>query len=274
MKSIHLLKFIIYSVGFLTVASNIIESIYIALFNRPILVHLYFIKKKLSKQKKEFLENNIAFYKNLNDDYKVYFEHRIASFLRNYLIIKRDKEFELTSEMKVLIASSYVKLTFGMRRYLTKTFDKIIIYPKAYHSPLTDQYHKGEYNPMLKAIVFSWEDFFLGDVITNDNVNLGIHEFSHALTFHGSESRDASARIFYRFYNQLSEYLKKEDNISIIKNSNYFRIYGFTNNLELIAVIMEHFFESPKELKDKFPKLYINMETMLNYKEIVNSLSD
>jgi len=161
-----------------------------------------------------------------------------------------------------------------MRRYLSKTFDKILIYPKAYYSNLTEEYHKGEYNPALNAIVFSWEDFFLGDVVTNDNINLGIHEFTHALTFHGSNSKDASARIFYRFYNRLSNFLEDQDYLFKIKESDYFREYGFTNNLEFVSVVMEHFFESPKALKQKFPDLYYTIETMLNYKEIVKALNN
>ncbi|TCI91489.1 zinc-dependent peptidase [Tenacibaculum sp. M341] len=116
----------------------------------------------------------------------LFFEHRVAKFIRTYDFIPRNN-IEITPEMKVLIASSYVKLTFGMRWYLTKTFNKIIIYPEAYYSLITQQYHKGEFNPALKAIIFSWEDFLIGDIIQNDNINLGIHEFTHAMTFHGSK---------------------------------------------------------------------------------------
>ncbi len=269
MRSIYILKFILSAIGFLTVISNIIESIYIYLFDKPIFVHLYFVKKKLSQQKKAFLVNNITFYNKLDESYKAYYEHRIARFLRTYDFIERDG-FKLTSDAKVLLASSYVKLTFGMRRYLTNTFNKIIIYPEAYYSLITKQYHKGEYNPALKLILFSWEDFLLGDMITNDNINLGIHEFTHALTFHGSKSKDASARIFYRSFNSLTAFLNHNDYIEEIKASNYFRAYGFTNKVEFVAVIMEHFFESPNDLKKQFPELFTKVATMLNYNAILN----
>ncbi|CAM1344687.1 zinc-dependent peptidase [Tenacibaculum amylolyticum] len=269
MKSFHLLKLTLFAVGGLTTVLNVVESFYVYIFHKPIFVHLYFMKKKLPKNKKEFLVSSIEFYQKLEPKYQSYYEHRVAKFIRSYEFVERDG-FEITPEMKVLIASSYVKLTFGMRRYLTATFQRVIIYPEVYYSLLTKQYHKGEFNPAFKTISFSWEDFLMGDIITNDNINLGIHEFAHALTFHGSSSRDASARIFYRFFKRISNFLDEEENIKEIQESAFFREYAMTNKLEFVAVILEHFFESPKELQQQFPRLYAKIEAMLNYKSILD----
>ena len=70
-------------------------------------------------------------------------------------------------------------LTFGMRHYLINLFKAIIIYPNAYFSNTNQEFHKGEFNPIMKAIAFSWEDFILGHQTANDNINLGLHEFAH-----------------------------------------------------------------------------------------------
>jgi Mlc titration factor MtfA (ptsG expression regulator) len=56
----------------------------------------------------------------------------------------------------VLIAATFVMLTFGMRHYLIDVFDKIIIYPQPYFSTIKE-YHKGEFNPGMKLLVFSWK---------------------------------------------------------------------------------------------------------------------
>ncbi|WP_298996534.1 zinc-dependent peptidase [uncultured Tenacibaculum sp.] len=264
MKPIFLIKYTAIFIGFIGIGINVIESIYVSIFRRPIFVHFYPVKKKLPKRKKEFLVENIAFYQRLNDKQKVYFEHRLTKFIRTYDFIERDN-FELTPEAKVLIAASYIKLTFGMRRYLTSTFDKIIVYPTSFYSTITEQYHKGEFNPRLKSIVFSWEDFLIGNIILNDNLNLGIHEFSHALTFHGRKSKDVSARIYYRLFEEITVFMKKEENIERIKTSGYFRAYALTNKLEFVAVVMEHFFETPEYLQQQFPQLYKKIQLMLNY---------
>jgi len=265
MKSVFLIKYTAVFIGFIGIGINVIESIYVSIFRKPIFVHFYLVKKKLPKNKKEFLVENIAFYQKLNEKQKVYFEHRLTKFIRTYDFIERD-DFELTPEAKVLIAASYIKLTFGMRRYLTTTFDKIIVYPTSFYSTITEQYHKGEFNPRLKSIVFSWEDFLIGNIILNDNLNLGIHEFSHALTFHGRKSKDVSARIYYQLFEEITAFMKKEENIERIKTSGYFRAYALTNKLEFVAVIMEHFFETPEDLQQQFPQLYKKIQLMLNFK--------
>ena len=268
MKSYFYFKLVVYSVSGLTFVVNTLESLYVSVFNKPIFVHLYFIKKKLPKYKKDFLQD-VSFYRKLTPKYQRYFEHRLVQFMRNYDFIERDG-FKLTPETKVLIASSYVKLTFGMRKFTSSTFNKIIVYPSSYYSAITQQYHKGEFNPGLKLVVFSWEDFLLGEIITNDNINLGIHEFTHALTFHGKKSKDKSAKIFYRVFLEIIKFMKNPVNSSAIIESNYFRDYANTNALEFLSVIMEHFFETPVELKQKFPELYFKIERMLNYKAILN----
>lgn len=267
MKHIFIVKYTAILLGFLGAGINVVESIYVYVFNKPIFVHLYLVKKKLPKKKKQFLKENISFYNKLNHKYKSYFEHRLTKFIRTYDFVERDG-FQLTPEAKVLIASSYVKLTFGMRKYLTTTFNKIVVYPNSFYSIITKQYHKGEFNPAFKIIVFSWEDFLLGDAILNDNLNLGIHEFTHALTFHGRKSKDVSARIFYNVFKEITNFMNSKENFEAIKKSNYFREYALTNKLEFVAVIMEHFFETPDDLQQKFPKLYKRIEVMLNYKSI------
>ena len=49
-------------------------------------------------------------------------------------------------------------------------------------------------------------------------------------------------------------------------NSNYFRIYAYTNQFEFLAVILEHYFESPTSFKQEFPQLFNNVSKMLNHK--------
>lgn len=267
MKHLYYIRIsiIILSVG--TLLINNIDALYAYFTNKSLFVHFYLKKKKLSKQQKLFLTSNISFYKKLDDDYKEYFEHRLSMFMRNYEFIERDG-FKITPEIKVLIASSYIKLTFGMRNYLTTTFDKIVVYPKEFYSAITKRKHKGEFNPAFKLIAFSWQDFLVGDVIKNDNINLGIHEFSHALTFHGQKSKDVSSTIFFNNFKKITHFLDDENALKRIKGANYFRNYAFTNKLEFMAVVLQHFFETPEELKKAYPKLYKDVVVMLNYKSI------
>jgi Mlc titration factor MtfA (ptsG expression regulator) len=188
----------------------------------------------------------------------------VATFINRYEFIGRE-DFLITDEVKVLISATSIMLTFGMRKYLFNVIDTIVVYPSSYYSTSNEAYHKGEFNPRMKALVFSWEDFLHGYEINNDNLNLGLHEFSHVMHFHGLKSEDASAVIFNRVYNQIQKEINHPPNRERLINSDYFRIYAYTNSFEFLSVIVEHYFETPQQFQKEFPELYLNVSKMLNH---------
>jgi Mlc titration factor MtfA (ptsG expression regulator) len=247
----------------LRVLFRIVEYCYGLLFDKPVFVHFCPFPKKITPVAIDFLTKEFTFYTNLSDKKKVYFEHRVARFLDNYEFVSRDS-FVITEEVKVHIAATITMLSFGMRQYLCNVFDKIIIYPSVYYSNLSKQYHKGEFNPNARAVVFSWEDFQKGFDITNDNLNLGIHEFAHVLHHQGLRSNDISTLLFARMYTEINEEVSIPDVREQLIASEYFRIYAFTNQFEFLAVILENFFETPMEFEKQFPNLYNKVSLMLN----------
>lgn len=244
---------------------TVTEDNYGLLYNKPLFVHFYTNLNTLNANQFYVLSEKFSFYQSLSDKKKKYFEHRVATFIAKYEFIGQE-DFLITDEVKVLIASTSVMISFGMRNYLFDSFNKIIVYPSEYYSTMNDAYHKGEFNPRMKAVVFSWNDFLEGYEISNDNLNLGIHEFAHVLHLHGLKNDDASAVIFSRVYAQIQKEVNFPANRNRLINSSYFRIYAFTNQFEFLAVILEHYFESPQEFKQEFPQLYTNVSKMLNHK--------
>lgn len=243
----------------------VIEPAYALIFNKPLYLYWYPVPKKLKPSQKLILEKEFPFYKKLSNKRKIYFEHRVKSFLQYYQFLGND--IQITEEMKVIIAGTYIMLTFGIRQYLVPLFQKIIVYPSRYFSTITQQYHKGEYNPKLKAVVFSWEDFLLGHQTANDNVNLGLHEFAHVLHFHSIRAKDISASIFYDEFNEIVKYYNDAALSGELTRKGYFRDYAYENQFEFISVLLEHFFESPQTFKKEFPKLYERVKAMINFKE-------
>lgn len=229
-------------------------------------MHFYPFPSKLRINELQILNNEFEFYRKLSPKHKKYFEHRVASFIENYQFIGKE-DLVVTPQMKILIAATAVMLTFGMRNYLFSVIDRIIIYPDVYYSSFSDDYHKGEFNPMMKAIVFSWKHFLEGYEISNDNLNLGLHEFGHVLHFQGLKSTDTSSTIFSVTYDEIMEQVKYSKNLDRLRNSNYFRIYAYTNEFEFIAVLLEHFFETPIQFQSEFPQLYDKVKIMINYSE-------
>jgi hypothetical protein len=236
------------------------------IFNKPLYLYLYPFPKKLTSNQKQILEKEFSFFKKLSHKKKIYFEHRVNSFLNHYKFIGKE-DLVVTDEMKIIIAGTYIMLTFGMRHYLINLFKAIIIYPSAYFSTSNQQYHKGEFNPIMKAVAFSWEDFILGHQTTNDNLNLGLHEFAHVLHFHGMKSNDPSAILFYDEFNNVITYYNDKNLNKKLADNDYFREYAYENRFEFIAVILEHFFETPQLFKTKYPELYQHVSSMINYNE-------
>lgn len=244
----------------------VVEPLYVFVFNKPVYVHWYPLRKKLTPSQRDVLENEFVFYGKLSDKRKRFFEFRVAAFISKYKLIGKEG-FVITDQVKVLISATFVMLTFGMRHYLINVFNKIIIYPESYFSTINKEFHKGEFNPGAKAVVFSWKDFKEGFQYKNDNINLGLHEFAHALYFHGLKAKDQSSIVFADGYVKTQKYLVQPKVLDHLIASNYLRIYAYTNQAEFFAVILEHFFETPKLFKREFPELYNNIKSMINFED-------
>jgi len=242
-----------------------IEMMYVMRKKRPFYVHFYPLKKKLSEEQKNILNTQFSFYQRLNEKEKLFFEHRAAMFIKDKQFIGQ-KGTVVTEEMKVLISATAIMLTFGFRDFYIGLIDRILIFPEEFYSSMNNEYHQGEFNPKLKALVLSWPHFKKGFDIENDNLNLGIHEFTHAIHLNSIKERDVSSNIFQDSFKELTNLLTSQEELrdSIIKTK-YFRNYAYTNQYEFLAVIIEHFIESPKDLQVQFPQIYSKVRQMLNF---------
>lgn len=257
--------FAILAYMFFHFAVKMIEMGYVLKRKKPFYVHFYYFLRKLDNNQKSILNKSFPFYNKLTNKHKSYFEHRVASFIKDKYFIGRGGTV-ITEEMKVLISATAVMLTFGFRDFYIGLISKIVIYPKKFYSKSNDSYHKGEFNPKLKALVLSWEDFKKGFDVKDDNLNLGIHEFTHAIHINSIKERDISSTIFSDTFKELSSLLNSNDNLrnEIIK-SKYFRKYAYTNQFEFLAVAIENFIETPNTFKKDFPAVYSKVKQMLNF---------
>lgn len=250
---------------FLYFAFKMIEMGYVLFYKKPLYIHFYLFLRHLEYSQKALLKSKFSFYTKLSKKEKKYFEHRLASFIIDKDFIGRDG-ISITEEMKVLISATAVMLTFGFRDYHIGLISKIVVYPSKFYSNTSKVYHKGEFNPRLRALVLSWDDFEQGFNITNDNLNLGIHEFTHAIHLNSIKERDVSSTIFIDTFKDLSVLLSEQEVLrSKLMSSKYFRKYAYTNQFEFLAVAIEHFIETPQDFKSQFPEVYFKVKQMLNF---------
>ena len=246
-------------------AFKMTEMAYVLKHKKPLYNHFYIFLRQLNAPQKAILQNHFLFYKNLSDKEKKYFEHRVSSFVKDKDFIAREGH-RITDEMKVLISATAVMLSFGFRDFYIGVISKIVVYPNKFYSNTNKAYHRGEFNPKLKALVLSWEDFKAGYNDANDNLNLGIHEFTHAIHINSMKERDVSSTIFSDTFKELTKLLSINETLrNKLMASDYFRKYAFTNQFEFVAVIIENFIETPQEFKSQFPKIYAKVKQMLNF---------
>jgi Mlc titration factor MtfA (ptsG expression regulator) len=119
----------------------------------------------------------------------------------------------------------------------------------------------------MKVVAFSWEDFVLGHQTTNDNINLGLHEFSQVLHFNCLRNTNPSSIIFYDEFNEVIKYFTDQNLNNELHTKGYFRVYAYENQFEFLAVVLEHFYETSHVFKKELPKLYAHVSRMINFKE-------
>ena len=250
---------------FLFFAIYVIEIVYLRNFKKPLFVFTNVIFYKLNNEQKAILATNFHFYNELKPKYKRYFEHRVHKFISNYEFV--GSNVAITEAMKITIGGTYTMLTFGMRHYLNPMFKKILLFPDVYYSEQTQNYHKGEFNPRLEAIVFSWKHFEEGIEVANDNLNLGLHEFTHAFHIHSLKSEETTAVLFNESLQNLFRLVAHPKMKEQLVASGFLRDYAYENQFEFVAVLLEYFFESPQEFKTKFPSIFLKVKQMINYNE-------
>ena len=171
--------------------------------------------------------------------------------------------FVLEESVKILVASAFVQITFGLRAYTLEFYNDIYVMPRTYTYKWYDHNLSGDVNTQKQRVSLSWPCVKKGFIIPDDGLNVAIHEFAHVLQFENFVD-DAKYRFFshgnWRSWNALAH--QKLKTIRARKNR-FIRNYGGGNISELFAVCIETFFEQPVEFKEELPELYYKIVHIL-----------
>jgi MtfA peptidase len=221
---------------------------------------LIIISPANAKRMHNFYTIHSHYYNCLEPKLQKRFVYRAFSLINRFRFIGR-QGFQVTEQVKLLVVSAMVQLTFGFKRYSLGRFKTVFVYPDSYLNPFTGKIHDGEVHPR-GLIVLSWKKLVRGFADPNDRINLGLHELAHALMHTILSSNDHEKG--------LNEYLEKviklsKEDIEKINNgsSHIFRSYAGSNVDEFFAVAIEHFFEDPKEFSASLPDLYRKLTQLL-----------
>ncbi len=176
---------------------------------------------------------------------------------------------ENNEETAILVSSSAVQVTFGLKNYQLSYFKDIYILADAYHMDNDDKLYIGHVAP--DGIYLSWKHFLYGYSYKNDNINVAVHEMAHALLYNNFFAQygiDPHFRLNYeRFSTSTGPILADV----IAKRRSYLRSYAFSNMHEFWAVSVEAFFENPEGLMHNMPDLYEALSHVLNQNPITKT---
>jgi len=182
---------------------------------------------------------------------------------------------DLTDEIRVTIAGQACLLLLHRDTDYYPQLISIIVYPSGYTAREDrhigggiweegDEDRLGHTGLRLSALVLAWDAVRHGAAAPTDGENLVLHEFAHQLDFENQASDGtpdletrgdylAWARVMSAEFNALRN--ATDAGLPTLLDD-----YGATNPAEFFAVITETFFERPRALKKKHPRLYEQLQ--------------
>lgn len=178
---------------------------------------------------------------------------------------------ELTDEIRVTIAVQAARLLVNRDDDYFPTVTSVLVYPAAVAHRTTEHLGGGIVaedeipaaglaTGRLGAIVLAWDNVTRGLSDPTDAFDVVLHEFAHELDYQ-DRSFDGTPLLASRAaYSAWGRAMREEFEAhqSAVADGAHTVIdaYGATNPAEFFAVLTEHFFERPVELRDRHPSLY------------------
>jgi Mlc titration factor MtfA (ptsG expression regulator) len=222
-------------------------------------------KTLLSSDHRFLLNDNVAFYRSLNDADKFRFEEKIKDFL-GYVGIYGVRT-EVNELDKLLVASSAVIPIFGFDNWHYHNLRYVLLYENAFNS---ENFSTTDIEStiggmvgtgaMQQMMILSKPALRLGFKNEAGTYNTGIHEFVHLLdkadgAIDGIPEQLMKKQYTIPWLNLMNETIEK-----IKQGNSDINPYGATSKTEFFAVAAEYVFQRPDLFKQNHPELFALME--------------
>ena len=203
------------------------------------------------------------YYKHLSPTLQEKFRKRV--FITNKFLTYVPHRFSLvTEEMKIIIASALIQITFGLQLYTFTRFNRIYVVPYDSYNIMEYQNLIGHVDFRENLITLSWPAVKTGFVIPDDAINVALHEVAHAV-----QEENKMVKLSAEFFgsHQMKAYEKEAiKNFAMInaKEHKFLKSYGGVNMREMFAVCVEAFFEQPEQFKVQLPELYTSLVNLFH----------
>ncbi len=208
-----------------------------------------------------YLLTEVNFYAALSDPDKAVFEKDVLNFLKRVRIT--GVQTSVDDQDRLLVAASAVIPVFAFPEWEYSTLHEVLLYPDLFDASFNLDSKKrsisgmvGSGGVMNRVVIFSKPALHHGfDNITDKN-NVGIHEFVHLFDKEDGQI-DGIPKVFMDNQAILPWVKLMQENMAeMLAGKSDINSYGATNSQEFLAVTSEYFFQRPRLLKEKHPKLY------------------
>ncbi len=209
----------------------------------------------------DFLQHKVSFYRGLSTADKVCFEQRCILFLQTTRI-EGSQDVEISDEDKLLVAASAIIPVWGFPDWHYFNIKAVVLLParfnQQYQFGMPDSHISGMVGTgmMTGKMALSKPDLHRGFENDVDKQNVGIHEFVHLVDMADGQCDGFPERVTqFEYCAPWFDFVQYKIN-EVEEGKSNIDDYAATNNAEFFAVSSEYFFERPKMLKRKHPKLY------------------
>ena len=201
---------------------------------------------------------------------------RLQQLIKQFIA---DKQFYgcgglvITDEIRVTIAAEACLLLLNKGGAIYPKLASVLVYPTGFlvereqHQP-DGTVASGEHSLLGESwsngkVILSWDDVEKGAADFTDGHNVVLHEFAHQLDAESGSTNGApplrrnSYKAWASVFTENFEDLRAS---SLRGHETVMDQYGATNPAEFFAVATETFFEKPRQLHDKYPDLYDELE--------------
>ena len=221
------------------------------------------------------IERNVLFFHRLSASDQV----ELLGHTQVFLAEKRFEGcdgLEITDEVRVTIAAQACLLLLHRKTDYFPRLLTILVYPSTYLAEDRRHVHGhvwqegkmarlGETGRWLDAIVLAWDAVKSGAADPSDGKNVVLHEFAHQLDYE-NYAEDGAPALATRDQRLSWQEVMRAEFVSLRAADEtgiptLLDTYGATNPAEFFAVSTEAFFERPRALRTRHPKLYAELRS-------------
>ena len=202
----------------------------------------------------QFLAKTYRHYERLPSEPKLSFNRAAQFFLANARIT--GIETDATDDLRVLVASSAVTLSFGWPGYEWRQLTEVLLYPVTFDrdfnfggrdcAGMVDRW--GTVILSVPALLHSFRH-------PDDPYHVGLHEFAHLLDLGRSRPNGIPPGLTLPQTRQWVE-IQRTEMEDLRTGRSILEPYGMSSEVEFFAVSVETFFQTPVAMQSRHPSLY------------------